>query len=68
MAIIFSQFQNVSAYYERGRVMEDTMKREQAEAIATLMKANRAFDRIFGIQEEEICDECGEIHEEDFNG
>jgi phospholipase C len=36
-----------------GETMEDTMKREQAEAIATLMKANRAFDRIFGIQEEE---------------
>ena len=36
-----------------GETMEETMKREQAEAIATLMKANRAFDRIFGIQEEE---------------
>ena len=33
--------------------MEETMKREQAEAIATLMKANRALERIFGIQEEE---------------
>lgn len=52
----------------KGETMQETMKREQAEAIATLMKANRALDRIFGIQEEEICDECGEIHEEDFNG
>ena len=37
----------------KGETMEETMKREQAEAIATLMKANRALDRIFGIQEEE---------------
>lgn len=33
--------------------MQEMMEREKAEAIATLMKANRALDRIFGIQEEE---------------
>lgn len=33
--------------------MEETMKREQAEAIATLMKANRALERIFNLEEEE---------------
>lgn len=33
--------------------MQETMAREQAEALATLMKANRAFERIFGVQEEE---------------
>jgi hypothetical protein len=31
--------------------MQEAMKREQEEALATLMKANRAFERIFGIQE-----------------
>lgn len=29
------------------------MAREKEEAIASLMKANRALERIFGIQEEE---------------
>lgn len=46
--------------------MEETMKREQAEALATLMKANRALDRIFGIQEEENevrCNMCMSIYE-----
>jgi hypothetical protein len=33
--------------------MQETMAREQAEALATLMKANRALERIFGIEEEE---------------
>lgn len=33
--------------------MQETMAREQEEAIASLMKANRALDRIFGIREEE---------------
>lgn len=33
--------------------MQEMMEREKAEAIATLMKANRALDRIFGIKEEE---------------
>lgn len=33
--------------------MQEMMEREKAEAIATLMKANRALDRIFGIQGEE---------------
>ena len=32
--------------------MQETMAREQAEALATLMKANRAFERIFGTKEE----------------
>lgn len=47
--------------------MQETMEREKAEAIATLKRANSALSRIFGIEEEEVCDECGEIHEEDFN-
>ena len=32
--------------------MQETMKREQEEALATLMRANRALERIFGIEEE----------------
>jgi hypothetical protein len=32
--------------------MQEMMAREQAEALATLMKANRAFERIFGTEEE----------------
>jgi hypothetical protein len=32
--------------------MRETMEKEQAEALATLMKANRALERIFGIEEE----------------
>jgi hypothetical protein len=42
---------------ERGKLMSETMQemmeREMAEAIATLNKANRAFDRLFGTQEGE---------------
>lgn len=33
--------------------MQQTMAREQAEAIATLKRANSALSRIFGIEEEE---------------
>jgi hypothetical protein len=33
--------------------MQEMMAREQEEAIASLMKANRALERIFGIQEGE---------------
>ena len=46
--------------------MQELMNQELNEAIATLNRANSALSRIFGI-EEEVCDECGEIHEEDFN-
>ena len=37
--------------------MQEMMAREQAEALATLMKANRALERIFGIEEGESDDE-----------
>ena len=37
--------------------MQETMEREKAEAIATLNRANRALERIFGVQEEENEDE-----------
>ena len=37
--------------------MQEMMAREQAEALATLMKANRAFERIFGTEEGEDNDE-----------
>jgi hypothetical protein len=40
-----------------GETMQETMEREKAEAIATLNRANRALDRIFGIQEKENEDE-----------
>ena len=33
--------------------MQEAMKREQEEALAALMKANRALERIFGVEEEE---------------
>jgi hypothetical protein len=33
--------------------MQEMMAREQEEALATLKKANRALERIFGIEEEE---------------
>ena len=33
--------------------MQEMMAKEQAEALATLMKANRALERIFGVEEEE---------------
>jgi hypothetical protein len=42
---------------KRRKVMSETMQemmaKEQAEALATLMKANRALERIFGVEEEE---------------
>jgi hypothetical protein len=40
--------------------MEQLMEREIAEAIATLNKANRALDRLFGTQEgeKEQCTRC----------
>ena len=38
---------------KEGETMQETMKREKAEAIATLNRANRALERIFGVQEEE---------------
>lgn len=47
--------------------MQEMMEREKAEAIRNLNLANSALSRLFGIEEEEVCDECGEIHEEDFN-
>ena len=33
--------------------MQEQMKREQEQTLATLMRANRAFERIFGVQEGE---------------
>jgi PAS domain-containing protein len=33
--------------------MQEMMEREQEQTLATLMRANRAFERIFGVQEEE---------------
>jgi hypothetical protein len=45
--------------------MQEMMEREKAEAIRTLKLANSALSRLFNV--EEVCDECGEIHEEDFN-
>lgn len=33
--------------------MEETMKREQEDALATLMRANRALERIFNMEEGE---------------
>lgn len=36
-----------------GETMQEQMKREQEQTLATLMRANRAFERIFGVQEEE---------------
>ena len=35
-----------------GETMQEQMKREQEQTLATLMRANRAFERIFGVQEE----------------
>ena len=37
--------------------MQEQMKREQEQTLATLMRANRDFERIFGVQEEEEEDE-----------
>jgi len=36
-----------------GETMQEQMKREQDQTLAALMRANRAFERIFGVQEEE---------------
>ena len=36
----------------KGETMQEQMKREQEQTLATLMRANRAFERIFGVQEE----------------
>jgi hypothetical protein len=33
--------------------MQEMMEREMAEAVATLNRANRAFDRLFGTEEKE---------------
>ena len=37
----------------KGETMQETMKREQEELLATLTRANSALSRIFGIEEEE---------------
>ena len=37
----------------KGETMEELMNQELNEAIATLNRANRALERIFGVQEEE---------------
>ena len=39
--------------FDMSETMQEAMKREQEEALAALMKANRALERIFGIEEEE---------------
>jgi hypothetical protein len=36
-----------------GETMQETMKREQEEMLATLMRANSALSRIFNVEEEE---------------
>ena len=36
-----------------GETMQETMKREQEEMLATLMRANSALSRIFNMEEEE---------------
>jgi len=38
--------------------MEETMKREQEEMLATLMRANGALSRIFNMEEREEEDEA----------
>ena len=40
--------------------MQEMMAREQEEAIASLMKANRALERLFGIEDSSVgtCDRC----------
>ena len=35
-----------------GETMKESMEKEKADTLATLMRANRAFERIFGVQEE----------------
>jgi hypothetical protein len=46
---------------------ELTQQEREERAIAMLMRANSALSRVFNTEEGDICDECGEIHEEDFN-
>lgn len=36
-----------------GETMQETMKREQEEMLATLMRANSALSRIFNMEEKE---------------
>jgi len=36
-----------------GETMQETMKREQEEMLATLMRANSALSRIFNVEEED---------------
>lgn len=41
--------------------MQESMEKEKADTLATLMRANRAFERIFGVQEDTsvgTCDKC----------
>ncbi len=40
--------------------MEETMKREQEEMLATLMRANGALSRIFNMEDSSVgtCDKC----------
>ncbi len=40
-----------------GETMQETMKREQEEMLATLMRANGALSRIFNMEEREGDDE-----------
>lgn len=40
-----------------GETMQETMKREQEEMLATLMRANSALSRIFNVEEGEEDDE-----------
>ena len=40
-----------------GETMQETMKREQEEMLATLMRANSALSRIFNVEEGEGDDE-----------
>lgn len=49
-----SQYQRVRVLkMSEKETMQEQMKREQEQTLATLMRANRAFERIFGVQEEE---------------
>ena len=45
---------------DMSETMQEMMEREMAEAIATLNKANRALDRLFGTQDLSVstCDKC----------
>jgi len=36
-----------------GETMQETMKREQEELLATLTRANSALSRLFNVEEEE---------------